>query len=301
MRAYTHTHMPTNTRTNHPTTRAFTRSLSIMLQGPSNASLIEHVRLAHQFRLGVERIRVPEALFQPHMVGADQCGLGEAMAHAVASVRDAMRVREPPMLKNVFLTGGCASIPGLKVCVCVCVCECECVCVCVCVCMSINICVDVRVFLSHTFHPPPTISLSPSPPSLSLSHTLSHSLPLTRTQERVEAELRASQPFQASISVTVAAQPHLDAWRGGARWAATDSFASALVTRAEYAEYGPDYLHEHAASNVFVRPMHDPEHKHHAHAQAHASTHAQGYTQGAGMGHAHAAPMQATTVHPGTH
>lgn len=51
----------------------------------------------YQLRLGIERLRVPEILFQPELVGVDQAGLEELL--------------QP--IPHVLLTGGCASIPGL--------------------------------------------------------------------------------------------------------------------------------------------------------------------------------------------
>lgn len=35
----------------------------------------------HQMYLGTERIRVPEVIFQPSLIGEDQAGLAETMQH----------------------------------------------------------------------------------------------------------------------------------------------------------------------------------------------------------------------------
>ena len=59
----------------------------------------------HQIHLNVERIRVPEVVFQPAIAGLDQAGIVEIVAdimnHGLAKVRD-----RDLLLKDVFLTGG---------------------------------------------------------------------------------------------------------------------------------------------------------------------------------------------------
>ena len=59
----------------------------------------------HQLHLNVERIRVPEVVFQPAIAGLDQAGIVEIvsdiMNHSLAKVGD-----RDEILKDVFLTGG---------------------------------------------------------------------------------------------------------------------------------------------------------------------------------------------------
>lgn len=59
----------------------------------------------HQIHLNVERIRIPEVVFQPGIAGVDQAGIVEIVAdillQRVSQERDRSR-----MLKDVFLTGG---------------------------------------------------------------------------------------------------------------------------------------------------------------------------------------------------
>lgn len=62
----------------------------------------ESIRRQHQLHLNVERIRVPEVLWQPSMAGLDQAGLDEICAHVVNSFDADVRAR---MLKNIFVTG----------------------------------------------------------------------------------------------------------------------------------------------------------------------------------------------------
>ncbi|KAJ9575058.1 hypothetical protein L9F63_007793 [Diploptera punctata] len=64
----------------------------------------------HQLHVGIERIRAPEILFQPSMIGSGEAGLAETIDFVLrgypADVQSAL-------VDNVFLTGGCASFPGL--------------------------------------------------------------------------------------------------------------------------------------------------------------------------------------------
>ena len=68
---------------------------------------------AHQIHLNVERIRVPEVLFQPAIAGLDQAGLVEIAAdiinHGVNDVHD-----QKTVLKDVFLTGGNTLFQGFE-------------------------------------------------------------------------------------------------------------------------------------------------------------------------------------------
>lgn len=65
----------------------------------------ESQREAHQLHLNVERIRVPEVVFQPSIAGIDQAGLVEIAADIVnqrfSNPNDRTR-----LLRDVFFTGG---------------------------------------------------------------------------------------------------------------------------------------------------------------------------------------------------
>ena len=75
----------------------------------------ESTREAHQLHLNVERVRVPEVLFQPAIAGLDQAGaieiaadiLGPRLAGQPAAARDAV-------LRDVFLTGGNTRFRGFR-------------------------------------------------------------------------------------------------------------------------------------------------------------------------------------------
>ncbi|KAF7732280.1 Nuclear actin-protein involved in chromatin remodeling [Apophysomyces ossiformis] len=63
----------------------------------------------HQLHVNVERVRVPEVLFQPSIIGLDQAGL-------VETVNDIVKTFEPDqrskVMKNVFVTGGFSQLSG---------------------------------------------------------------------------------------------------------------------------------------------------------------------------------------------
>ena len=65
----------------------------------------ESQREAHQIHLNVERIRVPEVVFQPAIAGVDQAGLVEIAADILGG-RIAGEAEREKILRDVFLTGG---------------------------------------------------------------------------------------------------------------------------------------------------------------------------------------------------
>ncbi|KAJ5771092.1 uncharacterized protein N7511_003143 [Penicillium nucicola] len=65
----------------------------------------ESQREAHQLHLNVERIRVPEVVFQPSIAGVDQAGLIEIAADII-NQRYSNPDDQSRLLKDVFLTGG---------------------------------------------------------------------------------------------------------------------------------------------------------------------------------------------------
>lgn len=73
----------------------------------------ESQKEAHQIHLNVERIRVPEVVFQPAIAGLDQAGLIEIAADIInqrlASVQD-----RDAILKDIFLTGGNTLFRGFQ-------------------------------------------------------------------------------------------------------------------------------------------------------------------------------------------
>ena len=73
----------------------------------------ESQKEAHQLHLNVERIRVPEVVFQPAIAGLDQAGLIEIAADILNQRMSSPQDREA-LLKDVFLTGGNTLFRGFE-------------------------------------------------------------------------------------------------------------------------------------------------------------------------------------------
>lgn len=68
---------------------------------------------AHQIHLNVERIRVPEVVFQPSIAGVDQAGIVEICADILNQRLPSPAMKEA-LLKDVFLTGGNTMFQGFE-------------------------------------------------------------------------------------------------------------------------------------------------------------------------------------------
>lgn len=73
----------------------------------------ESQREINQFHLNVERIRVPEVLFQPAIAGIDQAGIVE-VAEDIITQRLSGAAYRDEMLKDIFLTGGYTLFQGFE-------------------------------------------------------------------------------------------------------------------------------------------------------------------------------------------
>lgn len=73
----------------------------------------ESARESNRFHLNVERIRVPEIIFQPNMAGVDQAGLVE-IAEDILIGRLASNPAQNDILKDIFVTGGYAMFKGFE-------------------------------------------------------------------------------------------------------------------------------------------------------------------------------------------
>ena len=73
----------------------------------------ESQRETHQIHLNVERIRVPEVVFQPSMAGVDQAGVVEIAADILTQRLSDQNMRDA-LLKDVFLTGGNTAFKGFE-------------------------------------------------------------------------------------------------------------------------------------------------------------------------------------------
>uniref|UniRef100_A0A4W3JJK8 Actin related protein 5 n=1 Tax=Callorhinchus milii TaxID=7868 RepID=A0A4W3JJK8_CALMI len=65
----------------------------------------------HQLHLGSERIRVPEIIFQPSLIGEDQAGIAETLQYILDRYS---KEEQNELVHNVFLTGGNVMYPGMK-------------------------------------------------------------------------------------------------------------------------------------------------------------------------------------------
>uniref|UniRef100_A0A182JXK8 Actin-related protein 5 n=1 Tax=Anopheles christyi TaxID=43041 RepID=A0A182JXK8_9DIPT len=65
----------------------------------------------YQLHVGVERIRAPEILFQPSIIGSYEAGLSETIDFVLKLFPIEQR---GCLVENIFLTGGCSKIRGLK-------------------------------------------------------------------------------------------------------------------------------------------------------------------------------------------
>lgn len=91
----------------------WTKSLMhVFLHGPRPFNA-ESQQETHQLHLNVERIRVPEVVFQPAIAGLDQAGIVNIAAdmanHGMANPQDRINI-----LKDVFLTGGNTLFKGFE-------------------------------------------------------------------------------------------------------------------------------------------------------------------------------------------
>ena len=73
----------------------------------------ESQKEAHQIHLNVERIRVPEVVFQPAIAGLDQAGLVEIAAD-ILNQRLVSAADRDAVLKDIFLTGGNTMFQGFE-------------------------------------------------------------------------------------------------------------------------------------------------------------------------------------------
>jgi actin-related protein 5 len=67
---------------------------------------------AHQIHLNVERIRIPEVLFEPAMAGLDQAGIVEIASNILLHRIPETTTPPDSLLKDIFLTGGTSLFRG---------------------------------------------------------------------------------------------------------------------------------------------------------------------------------------------
>lgn len=75
----------------------------------------EIIRKNHQLHFNIERIRVPEILFQPSIAGLDQAGVAELLSDLLYRRLDgnfSANGQSHSMIQDVFITGGLAKLPN---------------------------------------------------------------------------------------------------------------------------------------------------------------------------------------------
>uniref|UniRef100_A0A8C9QBX3 Actin-related protein 5 n=1 Tax=Spermophilus dauricus TaxID=99837 RepID=A0A8C9QBX3_SPEDA len=65
----------------------------------------------HQLFVGTERIRAPEIIFQPSLIGEEQAGIAETLQYILDRYPKEVQER---LVQNIFLTGGNVMYPGIK-------------------------------------------------------------------------------------------------------------------------------------------------------------------------------------------
>ncbi|CCC71192.1 hypothetical protein NCAS_0G03050 [Naumovozyma castellii] len=92
-------------------------TLHLFLRGPRPHDS-EDIHQQHQMHLNVERIRVPEILFQPSMGGQDQAGIIELCETILTKKFGSEQRKLSPtalaMANNLWITGGNSKLPGMK-------------------------------------------------------------------------------------------------------------------------------------------------------------------------------------------
>lgn len=68
---------------------------------------------------------------------------------------------------------------------------------------------------------------------------------------RLETAFRENFTAGWDVRVKTASNPTEDAWRGAAEFSMNQDFSKLSISKAEYEEYGGEYIKEHGLGNVF--------------------------------------------------
>lgn len=85
--------------------------LHVFYNGPYDPEKKHEMAMDYQLHLNVERIRAPEIIFTPSLVGMDQCGLVEMIKDILTRVEAPQR---STIVQDFYTTGGNTLIPGFK-------------------------------------------------------------------------------------------------------------------------------------------------------------------------------------------
>lgn len=195
----------------HQLLNAFIRGLAP--DDPLDTYDPESVEHNSQLHVNLERVRVPEVLWQPHMGGLDQAGLGEIVEHVLRPFSVAERDR---------LTSVRPPLP-----------------------LSLSLLSTVNALAFFMLTP----SRSSCAQNLFLTGGNTH---VPNFASRLTASLQPVLPVGAPLHVRGPADT-LDAWRGMARWTTSGGEQArrrAFVTRAEYDEHGSEWFKEHGWGNL---------------------------------------------------
>ncbi|TTL25876.1 Actin-related protein 5 [Bagarius yarrelli] len=86
-------------------------SLSVEQQGLTRTEPVFNIAEYHQLFVGTERLRAPEVLFRPYLIGEEQMGLMEALQFVLEQYTPETQAA---LSKNIYLTGGNLVYPGVK-------------------------------------------------------------------------------------------------------------------------------------------------------------------------------------------
>lgn len=93
-------------------------TLAMQAEGHDPDELLNHpeiIRRNHQLHINIERIRVPEVYFEPHIAGLDQAGIPEIIQNVLFRNFDGnfnVGGQLRAMIENVFVTGGSSLLPN---------------------------------------------------------------------------------------------------------------------------------------------------------------------------------------------
>ncbi|KAK0414289.1 hypothetical protein QR680_007251 [Steinernema hermaphroditum] len=81
-----------------------------VLHEPNSKTVSKYI-YAQSFKMGMERIAVPEIMFNPNDIGVNSLGVAEGIWHTLQQLPEKYHGR---ILKNIILVGGTTKFPGFK-------------------------------------------------------------------------------------------------------------------------------------------------------------------------------------------
>jgi len=198
----------------HQLLNAFVRGVSP--DDPLDAYDPESAEHNAQLHLNIERVRVPEVLWQPHMGGLDQAGLGEMIEYVLRQFNPHDRNRLTSVSPQTLFLFFSLIFPSSR----------------------------TNLLILNLFP-------LPLPLIQNVFVTGSHTL-VPNFDARLHRAVRPSLPISSPLHIVRSAEPEpaLAAWRGMAQWSRRADSRRGFATRAEYDECGAEYLAVHGLGNV---------------------------------------------------